>query len=285
MKRLLAGATTGIAVAAGLSAGSFVYRSRYVAPYRPVLEHLIVPPPPAHPALAGLRIAFISDCHVGPFFSGRDLEAAARLAIAWKPDLVLLGGDFMSEAPRFAADAAHALEPLVRAAPLGACAVLGNHDLVFGGPHITAALEAVGVVVLRNESAAVRYRGDTLWIAGLDDSMVGSPDVAATVAGIPSGSAIVGLWHEPDGADQLANAGAFLQLSGHSHGGQVRLPLVGHIASPPGGRRFVIGFNRVNGMIVYTSRGVGTYRPAIRVNCPPEVTLITLVDPASTVTT
>jgi uncharacterized protein len=85
------------------------------------------------------------------------------------------------------------------------------------------------------------------------------------------------LWHEPDWAECVVKYGAFLQLSGHSHGGQVRLPLVGPITAPAGGKRFVKGLNFAAGMPVYTTRGVGVYRPPVRFRCPPEVTLLTLV--------
>jgi len=262
-----------------IAAAAAAHGARYVVPYRPVVERITVAVPPGHEGLAGCRLAFLSDTHVGPFVSPAQLTVAVNLAVAESPDLVLLGGDYISEAPRFADDAARALAPLARAAPLGAVAVLGNHDLVFGGPEVTRALEDIGIEVLRNRAVAVTTSSGTFWIAGIDDAMVGNPDPVATVAPIPPGAAILALWHEPDGAAEVATVGAFVQLSGHSHGGQVRLPGIGPVALPPGGRRYPIGLNHVDGMPVYTSRGVGIYRPPMRINCPPEITLVTLTAP------
>ena len=131
-----------------------------------------------------------------------------------------------------------------------------------------------GVRVLRNE--AVDLPGSPLWIAGIDDAMLSVPDVAGTFAQVPQHAPVVALWHEPDGADHVARYGAMLQLSGHSHGGQVRLPVAGHVAAPSGGRRYVSGLYNANGMPVYTSHGVGAYRPPLRYRCAPEVTLISL---------
>ena len=110
-------------------------------------------------------------------------------------------------------------------------------------------------------------------------ALMARADPAATFAAIPPGAAALALWHEPDYAERTAALGAFAQLSGHSHGGQVRLPGVGPLFLPRGGERYVMGLNRAAGMPVYTTRGVGVYLPPIRVDCPPEVTLITLVAP------
>ena len=99
---------------------------------------------------------------------------------------------------------------------------------------------------------------------------------AATFAGIPDKAAVLALWHEPDYARETARLGAFAQLSGHSHGGQVRLPGFGPLFLPKGGQRYVLGLNHASGMPIYTARGVGVFLPPLRVNCPPEVTLITL---------
>ena len=142
---------------------------------------------------------------------------------------------------------------------------------------MTAALEQAGIAVLRNRAVPIRVGPDELWVAGVDEAILAVGDPAATFSAVPRDAAAIALWHEPDGADEVAAHGAFAQLSGHSHGGQIRLPGLGAVAAPPGGRRYVIGLNEAAGMSVYTSRGVGVYRPPVRLNCPPEVTLITLV--------
>ena len=106
---------------------------------------------------------------------------------------------------------------------------------------------------------------------------MGRPDPEATFGPIPADAAVLALWHEPDFAARTSALGAFIQLSGHSHGGQIRLPGIGPLILPSGGQRFVLGLNQVSGMPVYTTRGVGLYLPPVRLNCPPEVTLVTLV--------
>lgn len=276
---LLGGLSCGLA-ALGLSAVT-AYEARYVNPYRPVLERVELPLPIGHEALVGLRIAFLAETHVGPFISANDLARATALLAAERPDLVLLGGDYVAESPRFAGAAAEVLGALVAPAPLGGIAVLGNHDLANDAAKVTRALERVGIVVLRNRAHPVATGSDRLWVAGIDEALLARADPAATFAPIPTGAATIALWHEPDGADQTAALGAFAQLSGHSHGGQVRLPGLGPIAVPPGGRRYVVGWNRAAGMPIYTTRGIGVYRPPIRLNCPPEVTLVTLVAPST----
>lgn len=267
-----------IAAAGGLL---FFRQVRYVYPYRPQLERIQVSVPPAHAGLANLKIAFLTDSHVGPIISPAHLARATALLAAERPDLLLLGGDYISEAPRYAAEAADVLGTLADSTPLGAFAVLGNHDLACGAEAVTAALEAVGIRVLRNAAAEVMTDSGPLWIAGIDEAILGAADPAAAFARVPSGAAVLALWHEPDFAEQAAALGAFAQLSGHSHGGQVRLPWLGPLVLPMGGRRFAAGFNDAAGMPVYTSRGAGVYRPPIRFRCPAEVTLVTLVAPAS----
>jgi predicted MPP superfamily phosphohydrolase len=224
-----------------------------------------------------LRIGFIADTHVGSVVRPPHIERALALLLAAEPDLLLFGGDYVSESPRHIADAAAVLGNAASATRFGSLAVLGNHDYANGAARMAAALETRGIQVLRNDSARVGDETGELWIAGIDDAVLGSPEPQQAFARIPPGARAVALWHEPDWAEQIVPFGALLQLSGHSHGGQVRLPIVGTIAAPPGGRRFVEGLNFALGMPIYTSRGVGVFRPPVRLRCPPEVTLVTLV--------
>jgi predicted MPP superfamily phosphohydrolase len=265
----------GAVVVSGVEA----YQARYVNPYEPLLEHVSVPVPPGHEGLAGLRIGFITDTHVGPFVSPDDLARATALLAGERPDLILLGGDYISESPRYIGSAVEVLGELVNEAPLGGLAVLGNHDMYNSVTKVTAGLEAVGIPVLRNASVPVTYGGDTLWVTGIDETLLGDPDPPAAFARVPNGAAALAVWHEPQFAEQAAAQGAFLQLSGHTHGGQVRLPGVGPIGLPIDGKRYVMGLNNAAGMAIYTARGVGVYRPPLRFNCPPEVTVISLVNP------
>jgi hypothetical protein len=155
--------------------------------------------------------------------------------------------------------------------------VLGNHDLAVSVRKVQDALEAEGIPVLRNAAMPVTFHGETLWIAGVDDTLLGDPDPQRAFADLPDRETPLVLWHEPEFAEAVATRGAFAQLSGHTHGGQVRLPGLGPVGLPRHGRRHIIGMNDAAGMPIYTSRGVGVYRPPLRFNCPPEVTLVELI--------
>jgi predicted MPP superfamily phosphohydrolase len=214
--------------------------------------------------------------HVGPVIRPADIERALQLLAAEKPDLVLLGGDLVCESPRYIDEATAVVGDFVASSPLGAFAVLGNHDYSTDARRLRRTLERQGIRVLRNEAARVCRDGHELWLAGIDDAMLGSPDPSLAFADIPRVAPAVALWHEPDWADCVAPYRPIVQLSGHSHGGQIRLPFLGTVAAPAGGRRFVAGLNQADGMPVYTSRGVGVYRPPVRLRCAPEVTLVTV---------
>ncbi|HEV2527262.1 MAG TPA: metallophosphoesterase [Thermomicrobiales bacterium] len=273
----------GLALAGMVSGGGLALVMRYRNPYRPVLERISFRLPVGHEALAGLRIGFITDTHLNPYFSRKDLERGLSLLAAEAPDLLLLGGDYISEATRYIDEAAPPLGQLARATPLGALAVLGNHDLGGHGQAVIDGLKAEGIRVLRNEAVAVPWNGDELWVAGTDDDLLGKPLPSLAFAAVPTGAAVLSLWHEPDSADRAVAFQPFAQLSGHSHGGQIRLPRIGEMAVPVGGRKYPVGHYDVDGMQLYTSRGLGTYRPPVRFRCQPEVTLVTLVaaDPAT----
>ena len=274
-RSMMLGGMAGVLAAIGLSSAE-VYASRYVNPYDPVLERVTLPLPAEHSGLDGLKIGFVTDTHVGPFISNDDMRRALDLLRPEAPDLLLLGGDYASESPRYVAGAAAVLGEFARETPLGGYGVMGNHDYSISGRYAIDGLEDAGIGLLINDVAEVRVNGESLWIAGIDETLLGDPDVAGTFAKAPAGAAVLALWHEPQFAEQAAKAGAFAQLSGHTHGGQIRLPGIGPLGLPVHGKRHVIGRSDANGMPVYTSRGVGVYRPPMRFNCPPEVTLVTL---------
>jgi predicted MPP superfamily phosphohydrolase len=277
-RALFKGGFAGAALVTGLSAHQ-LYRARYVNPYSPRLERALFPVPTGSEELTGLRIGFIADTHVGPFFDLDDLERALDLIRAEAPDLILLGGDYISESPRYALDTCAVFARLISAAPLGGYAAIGNHDLAVSRTRMQEVMAEVGIPLFRNQTAVVTYRGARLAIACIDDTLLGDPRPAETIAQAPVGVPVLAVWHEPEFAEQASAAGAFAQLSGHTHGGQIRLPGIGPIALPIHGRRHAIGADVADGMPIYTTRGVGIYRPPVRYNCPPEVTLVTLVPP------
>ena len=143
---------------------------------------------------------------------------------------------------------------------------------------ITEALTAVGLPPLVNQGVGLPVGRETLWLAGLDDGWSGSPDLVAAVTQRPSRATTVLLMHEPDLADDYSqDTGIALQLSGHSHGGQIRFPGVGALVTPYLAWKYDMGLYSVNDMWLYTNRGLGVTNLPVRFNCPPEITEITLV--------
>jgi predicted MPP superfamily phosphohydrolase len=270
----------GAGLAAGVTgAGSLGYYACGVEPNMLAVEGVRVYSRHIPPALHGLTIAHLSDLHWGPYTGRREIQAAVERANALVPDLVALTGDFVYYEAQYAAPCARALAAL--RAPLGVYAVPGNHDQWAGIDAVAAPLRAAGVTLLRNESRRLEVNGAPLWLAGLDDVLERQDDLVATLSGIPEDEPILFLVHEPDFADEAARDPhqIVLQLSGHSHGGQVNLPLLGPPLLPWLGQKYPAGLKPVlgSGLQVYTNRGIGLIAPPVRFNCRPEVTLLTLV--------
>lgn len=237
-------------------------------------------------ALDGFTIAQLSDLHYNEHFSATPIRKAVSIVNALQPDLIALTGDFVTipafsdyfhNAKKAAADAAPcALAIASLRARYGIFAILGNHDHDSDPDRVIEALAAQGIQFLRNTSTPVEARGSRLWLTGLDDVLTGKPDLDVSLKGIPRSEPVVLLVHEPDYADQAAAYPVDLQLSGHSHGGQVRLPLIGAPILPDMAKKYPWGLRRIGPLTLYTNVGLGTIRIAARLNCPPEVTLITL---------
>jgi uncharacterized protein len=232
--------------------------------------------------LDGFTIALLSDFHYDPFFSVHPIRQSIDLVNSLRPDLVVLTGDFVTvpvsgDATKAAADAEPCAELLGQLrAPFGLWAVLGNHDVFSDPGRIATALSAKGIHLLVNRAVAIEKENARFWLCGVDDVMGGFPDLVATLKTVPSGEASVLLAHEPDYADYVIRYPVDLQLSGHSHGGQVRLPLVTRLFLPELARKYVWGLFKVGELTLYTTAGIGTVRVPVRFNCPAEITLIRL---------
>jgi predicted MPP superfamily phosphohydrolase len=232
--------------------------------------------------LNGFTIAQLSDFHYDPFFSKHPLHAAISKVNDLRPDLIVLTGDFVSVPftgdDRKGALAADPCAALLRkmTAPYGLWAVLGNHDANTDAAYVTRALQAQGIHVLVNQSIAIEREGAHFWLAGVDDVLGGVADLGKTLKTVPSGEAVILLAHEPDFADRAAKFPVDLQLSGHSHGGQVRIPFLPPLYLPDLAKKYVMGAYQVGQLQLYTNAGLGTIDIPIRLNCPPEITLIRL---------
>jgi predicted MPP superfamily phosphohydrolase len=230
----------------------------------------------------GFTIALLSDFHYDPYFSVHPLRRAIPLVNGLRPDLIVLTGDFVS-VPVFGDESkgAIAAEPCARllcqmTAPNGLWAVLGNHDVDTDPDRVTHALQGEGIRVLVNQSVAIERLGARVWLAGVDDVMNGSANLTTTLQNVPASEAVVLLAHEPDFADEASKFPIDLQLSGHSHGGQVRIPLLPPLFLPELAKKYIWGSYRVGGLSLYTNAGLGTVNIPVRLNCPPEITLLTL---------
>jgi hypothetical protein len=156
-------------------------------------------------------------------------------------------------------------------------AVLGNHDYWYDADKVRSVLERAGARVLMNSVHSLERRGERLHIAGVDDIYENQDDLGAVLSALPQDGGAILLAHEPDFADISAATGRFdLQISGHSHGGQVSLPVIGPLVLPHLGRKYPSGLYKVGDMYQYTNRGVGMTMPTIRFNCRPEITVFTL---------
>ena len=227
--------------------------------------------------LDGLRIGFLSDFHRGRFVTEDDISRAARHLQRQKPDLILLGGDFVDHKASYIDSCLKVLSRLH--SPLGTYAVLGNHDYWTDSDLIRAAIQQTNIRLLENESLKLNWKRDRFYLIGLDDAWEGRPNPRAAFQGVPDDMLKILMVHEPDYADRLKGVPMWLplQVSGHSHGGQVVLPFWGPPILPYLATKYPAGLQKVNGRNrwVYTTRGVGHLLP-VRFNCTPEVTLLIL---------
>ncbi len=232
--------------------------------------------------LDGFTIALLSDFHYDRVFSAHPIHTAIEMVNGLRPDLIALTGDFVS-VPWFgdpangAADAEPCAEALRKLqAPHGLWAVLGNHDVFSDPDRVTSALKAVEIPVLANQSIPIEKDGARFWLTGVDDVIGGSADLPGALHGIPGEEAVVLMAHEPDYADYVAQYPVDLQLSGHTHAGQVRLPFMRPLYLPEMAKKYVWGLFKIGELTLYTNAGIGTVEIPVRFNCPPEVTLFTL---------
>jgi uncharacterized protein len=258
----------GSALAAGLTTTAY---ATLFEPNRLKISRVSVPIRRLPPSLDGLRIVLMSDFHLFPFTSADLIQQAIRQASTLQPDLALFAGDFVySEA-----EAAYELSPiLAQLNPrLGSFAVFGNHDHVKGAGTVQNALARSGIEMLNNRGIIL----SGFYLAGMDSMAAGSPDVRAAFAAHRGNTPTLVLAHEPDTIDYYSQQAPIdLQLSGHSHGGQIRLPGIGPVILPLWGRRYPRGLYQANDSRLFTSQGIGTVDLPVRINCPPEIAEITL---------
>lgn len=243
----------------------------------------------------GLRIVHLTDIHLSLYTPIEEVQRVVDLANRLQPDVVALTGDYVTFSPTYIWPVARALGRL--RAPMGTFAVLGNHDFRAGADEITRALCAQRIRVLRNAHFCLRRTVETsktakpfetektsktcsagkpLWFVGVDDSWVATPDLPGALRSVPACDAKILLCHNPDGIGEASRQGIDLMLSGHTHGGQLRLPILRSIYRSIPGERFVDGWNRLGDTQIYVSRGIGKVVVPLRVACKPEIACLSL---------
>ncbi|HZA15150.1 MAG TPA: metallophosphoesterase [Myxococcaceae bacterium] len=236
------------------------------------IEQVEVNLPHLDPAHDGIRVAQLSDIHVGPFTPDGRIISAVRSLNALKPDLVVLTGDFVTTKR----DPIDRMSDLLRDIALPTVAVLGNHDHWSSADRVTRALEKASISVLRNQHTTLALRGAPFHVLGVDDGTTRHDDAAATFGPVPrTGSRLV-LTHTPSTADRLPADEGFLCLSGHTHGGGVVVPGLTRLALNMIGEPYDRGLFSVRGNQLYVNRGLGLNGPVPRVGAPPELTVLTL---------
>jgi predicted MPP superfamily phosphohydrolase len=231
----------------------------------------------------GFTIAQLSDLHYSAIVKLDYLRTAVRRTNAAAPDLIALTGDYITRGEQWIDGVADAVSEL--RAPAGVFAVLGNHDYHGEGAEpwrndriagrIAAAFTAGGLTVLRNQSVEIRRGGRTLQLVGLDDLWSRRFDPDAAFADVRRDRPTVALSHNPDTFDALAARGADLVLSGHTHGGQINLPVCGPPIRACRNRKLTWGHYRFGPSHLYINPGIG-YLQKVRFGCRPEISLITL---------
>jgi uncharacterized protein len=238
--------------------------------------------PRLSPAFDGYRLVQFSDIHMGTGVTPERLARVIDMVNAEKPDLIAVTGDFVSFEP---------VEPVMQdlipglkrlSAKDGVLAILGNHDHHADAEAVREIIREGGLTELSNAVHTLRRRGDVLHIAGVDDHWYGQDRLEDVLTALPDEGAAILLAHEPDFADISAATGRFdLQLSGHSHGGQIVMPFVRTSLLPRHAEKYPAGQYQVEDMILYTNRGIGMTGFPIRINCRPEITVFTLETPRS----
>jgi hypothetical protein len=238
-------------------------------------------------AFDGLHIVQLSDIHLDEFTEPFFLRHAIDTINGLKPDVVVLTGDYVTyelASRDFALRSANQCGELLSELQCSQrYAILGNHDFLLGEKVVASALTMHGIPVLKNAYLPIERSGGRIWLAGLDDPLFGDPDpdaaIPLSIRHQPDEPVIL-LCHEPDYADELlaqpAGKAVDLMLSGHTHGGQVRLPFIGGIHLPPEGKKYVEGWFQLGAMQLHVNRGLGTVGVPFRFNCPPEITSMKL---------
>jgi uncharacterized protein len=242
--------------------------------------------PSWHAEHRDLKVAVLTDLHVGaPYMGLEKLRRVVERTNAEGPDIVFLLGDFVIGGKNHKGGVVGGSfvqpEPIAEElrklyAPLGVFAVLGNHDWWYDGERVGAALKSAGIVVLENSATRIERGGEGFWVAGIEDLWTRRPDVAGALRQVEGGDPVLLITHNPDIFPDVPSR-VSLTIAGHTHGGQVNLPLIGRPVVPSKfGQRYAFGHVVEQGRHLYVSGGVGTSNIPVRFRVPPEIVILYL---------
>jgi len=236
---------------------------------------------PSWPAgLKGLRIAVISDLHAGsPYITIDKIHQIVEKTNGAQPDLILLPGDFVIQGVlggSFIEPETLASELKGLRARFGVFATLGNHDWWYNAHRVKESLETAGILVIENDAAMIERPGAAIWIAGIGDKWEGNPDIASALARVDNSAPIIAFTHNPDIFPSIP-AKVALTIAGHTHGGQVALPIIGRPIVPSEfGERYAKGHIVEGDRHLFVASGIGTSILPVRFRVPPEISLLTI---------
>ncbi len=233
-------------------------------------------------AFSGFRILQISDIHAGEQFMPAHLNEITEKILELKPDIVLITGDFVYSSPLMTDEILRATADLLSrlSASMPVFAVMGNHDHWWNVSRVREMLQKANIKELANDFSTIEKDGSHLHICGVDDFYVREAKLEPILSRLPEAGCAILMAHEPDFADKSSVSDRFdLQVSGHSHGGQVVIPFLGPLVLPNFGRKYPSGWYKIGNMHQYTNRGLGMVFPYVRFLCRPEITVFTLISP------
>ncbi|MDR7236105.1 metallophosphoesterase [Neobacillus drentensis] len=263
----------------GLSSGGYLYANR-IEPSLLDIQKLQIKHPLIPKSFNGVKIIQFSDTHLGFQYNLHQFNKLVEKINLLKPDIILFTGDLMDEPNQYTE--INKLIPILKKlhAPLGKYCIFGNHDHGgYGSDIYRNIMETTDFTVLLNESAPIKLQdGSTIYLLGIDDAMLGKPNLPLTLKNVPKDTFKILLSHAPDLAETALQYPVHWQLSGHSHGGQIKIPFFGALVTPPFAQIYPEGLYSIgedNPLSLYVNRGIGTTRLPFRFMSKPELTIFT----------
>lgn len=269
-----------IAGVLGISGGTYYY-AKHIEPYLLTVKTDQISSIRIPPSFEGFKLLQFSDTHLGFHYNLDEFEKLVQKINKQQPDLVVFTGDLIDAPNRYEVHNLSRCASLLKQihAPYGKYWIYGNHDHGgYGTDIIREVMQGGGFRLLQNQAITIEKESNRIVLAGLDDVMLGRPDLERTFRHVNHDLFSILLCHEPDFADRSKDYPVDVQLSGHSHGGQIQLPFFGYIVTPPFGEKYVEGKFEIGEkpLQLFVTRGIGTTRLPYRFLCKPEIHLYTL---------